>query len=71
MVEKQATELGWSSTRYTTHKKDDHYSTDYALVTQNKAFLSANPSQVDKSDPVLDVPLWTDRYHNLFEILKK
>jgi hypothetical protein len=71
VVEKQATELGWSSTRYTTHKKGDHYSTDYALVTQNKAFLSANPSQVDKSDPVLDVPLWTDRYHNLFEILKK
>ena len=71
VVEKQAEALGWSSPRYTTRRNGDHYSTDYALVTQNQAFLERNPSQLDKNEPILEVPLWTDRYHNLFQIMKK
>ncbi len=71
VVEKQAAALGWTSSRYTTPKLGDLYRTDYAVMTQNKPFLEANPSQVDKVEPLLDVPLWTDRYHNLFQIMKK
>ena len=71
VVEKQAAALGWSSPRFTTRRNGDHYSTDYALVTQNQAFLERNPSQLDKNEPILEVPLWTDRYHNLFQIMKK
>jgi SAM-dependent methyltransferase len=71
VVEKQAAALGWSSPRISTEKNGDHYSTDYAMVTQNQTFLQNNPTQIDPKDPVLDVPLWTDRYHNLFQIMKK
>lgn len=71
VVEKQAEALGWSAPRISTTKDGDHYSTDYSMVTQNQTFLQNNPTQIDPEDQVIDVPLWTDRYHNLFQIMKK
>jgi hypothetical protein len=71
VVEKQAEALGWSAPRISTTKDGDHYSTDYSMVTQNQTFLQNNSTQIDPEDQVIDVPLWTDRYHNLFQIMKK
>ena len=40
------------------------------LVTRDEGFLRANPSQPpDSDDDDLQVPLWTDQYSNLFQIL--
>jgi SAM-dependent methyltransferase len=69
VVEKQAAAMGWSTTRIITDKDGDDDFTDYVLVTQNRAFLNATPADEPEDEPKLDVPLWTDRYHNLFQIL--
>lgn len=71
VVEKQAAAMGWRTTRVITEEIGDDDDTDYVLVTQNEAFLKANPPDVPEDEPKLDVPLWTDRYHNLFQILEK
>jgi spermidine synthase len=43
---------------------------DWVLVTKNKDFLKANPSEpADWGDDNIDAPLWTDQYSNLFQIL--
>lgn len=73
VVERQALELGWRTTRMTTNPDGVDYATDYVLVTKNEAFLNANPPDVSAEDTEFDdlkVPLWTDRYHNLYQIFK-
>jgi len=48
--------------------------TDYILLTNNEAFLAANPGDIeDPSDisPPQEVPLWTDSYSNVFLLFKK
>lgn len=43
---------------------------EWMLVTANDEFLQAHPSQPTKSDEDDQrVPLWTDQYSNLFQIL--
>jgi len=69
VVEKQAAAMGWRTTRVITDQMGDDDDTDYVLVTQNDAFLADNPADVPEDEPKLEVPLWTDRYHNLFQIL--
>ncbi|HEY1081193.1 MAG TPA: fused MFS/spermidine synthase, partial [Prosthecobacter sp.] len=69
VVEKQAEAMGWHTTRVITDADGDDDSTDYVLVTQNQAFLKAVPAQRPPNEPRLKLPLWTDRYHNLFQIL--
>ncbi len=70
VVEKQAAALGWRTTRILTDEEGDDDSTDYVLVTRDEAFLKAHPADVPVDEPRLEVPLWTDRYHNLFQILQ-
>ncbi|TDU81156.1 hypothetical protein EI77_00458 [Prosthecobacter fusiformis] len=69
VVEKQAAAMGWRTTRIITEEYGDDDATDYVLVTQNEAFLKATPADEPEDEPKLNVPLWTDRYHNLFQIL--
>lgn len=71
VVNKQAEAMGWKTTRVITDKLGDDDDTDYVLVTQNEAFLKSYPADTVEDEPQLDVPLWTDRYHNLFQILVK
>ena len=69
--QKQAEALGWKWTRILTEAEGDHDSTDYVLLTNNAPFLADTPvDSPDEPEPT-DVPLWTDRYHNLFQILVK
>lgn len=69
VVKKQADAMGWKTTRVITAQMGDDDDTDYMLVTQNEAFLKNTPADEPENEPKLDVPLWTDRYHNLFQIL--
>lgn len=70
VVKKVADAIGMKTTRVETEQDGDDYSTDYVLVTNNEAFLTAHPEQ-PSDDPKIDVPVWTDTYHNLFGILNR
>jgi hypothetical protein len=54
--------------------KDDYWlkTTDYVLVTRNKAFLDdpVVKARGQAIEPVPGLKLWTDDYNNLFKILK-
>lgn len=47
--------------------------TDFMMLTKNQDFLAANPPVLveENVQPEYEVPLWTDKYSNLFTILKK
>ena len=71
VIEKIAADAGFKTTRIATDAEGDHDSTDYILVTNNAAFLSATPTSLLGNEIELkdDVRIWTDRYHNLLRIL--
>ena len=48
-------------------------STDYMMLSRNQEFLAAMPPELiqDELQPDFEVPLWTDKYSNLFGVLKK
>lgn len=69
VVEKLASDIGWKTTRIITEEDGDHDSTDYVMVTVNEPFLNATPRDYPEAKEPGDVPLWTDRRHDLFQIL--
>ncbi|MES2595617.1 MAG: fused MFS/spermidine synthase [Verrucomicrobiota bacterium] len=69
VVEKLAADIGWKTTRIITEEDGDHDSTDYVMVTVNEPFLTATPRDYPEAKEPDDVPLWTDRRHDLFQIL--
>ena len=44
-------------------------SNEWMLVTKNEEFLQSHPSEPATSGDDRTVPLWTDQYSNLFQIL--
>lgn len=44
-------------------------SNEWVLVTRNDDFLAKNPATTADADDDLVVPLWTDDYSNLYQIL--
>jgi SAM-dependent methyltransferase len=69
VVEKLAADIGWKTTRVLTEEDGDLDITDYVMVTTNEAFLKDNPPDEPEDPEPKDVPLWTDRRHDLFQIL--
>jgi hypothetical protein len=69
VVEKLAADIGWKTTRIITEEDGDLDSTDYVLVTVNETFLQATPADKPEAKEPTDIPLWTDRRHDLFQIL--
>ncbi len=72
VVRRLAEAYGLKATRISAEKDEDRLlsSNDWVLVTRNAAFLATHPSQPPFSaDDDQRVPLWTDRYSNLFQIL--
>ncbi|MFN0076022.1 MAG: spermidine synthase [Prosthecobacter sp.] len=71
VIEKIAADAGFKTTRIATEAEGDHDSTDYVLLTQNEVFLKATPTSLLGNEIELkhDIRLWTDRYHNLLQIL--
>jgi hypothetical protein len=69
VVERLAADMGWKATRIITEEDGDLDSTDYVMVTLNEAFLKATPADEPEDPEPRDVPLWTDKRHDLFQIL--
>lgn len=69
VVEKLAADIGWKITRIMTEEEGDLDSTDYVMVTLNEAFLKATPAEEPEDPEPKNVPLWTDKRHDLFQIL--
>ncbi len=71
VVQRAAREFGLSATRIMNEPADDSgcYRTDYMLLSADEAFIKAHPPQLNEPPPHVDVPLWTDHRHNLFQIL--
>lgn len=72
VVERAAKEFGLGTTRIADDAKDADgcYPTDYILVTRDQEFLRSHPPQPPPLARHVDVPLWTDHRHNLFQILQ-
>jgi SAM-dependent methyltransferase len=69
VVERVAASVGMKTTRTLTELDGFDEATDYVMVTNNEAFLMANPpDEPDEAEPEART-LWTDRRHNLFECL--
>ncbi len=71
IIEKVATSVGMKTTRIITEQSGDDEYTDYVLVTNNEPFLKAHPPETLGYEKDLPVSLWTDKSHNLFEILDR
>ncbi|MFN0079054.1 MAG: spermidine synthase [Prosthecobacter sp.] len=74
VVEKIASALGLGTTRIITTEKGDNYGTDHVIVTRNTAFLRAHPptplpAAEAEREKRLNPPVWTDRRHDLFQVL--
>lgn len=73
VVEGLAEKHGYQWTRFYIPRDSEklRFRTDYMLVTKNEEFLKAHPSEVPAERvSTLKVPLWTDRYNNIFQILR-
>lgn len=74
VVEGLAREHGFQTRRIATESDLDrfHYRTDFILVTRNEDFLVQNPERLpdDAASPFAQPVVWTDRYSNIFSILK-
>jgi SAM-dependent methyltransferase len=69
MVNRVAASLDMKTTRILTDLDGFQETTDYVMVTNNEAFLRANPPETPEGKEPEAPTLWTDRRHNLFEIL--
>lgn len=69
VVEGLAADMGWKTTRVITEEDGDHDSTDYILLAREGEFLKTIPADQPENQEPKSIPLWTDRRHNLFEIL--
>ena len=71
VIEKVAAATGYKTTRIINEMDSPYEYTDYVLVTNNEAFLKANPEDTKGNDTNLEVPLWTDVRHDLWGVLEK
>jgi hypothetical protein len=71
VVERLAAAVHMKTTRIVTEAEGDDEFTDYVLVTNNEVFLKAHPPETLGYEKELKVSLWTDKSHNLFEILDR
>jgi hypothetical protein len=74
VVERAAQEFHLGTTRIAAEPQSDSdgcYSTDYILMTHDQAFLQAHPPAMPNYAWNVDIPLWTDHRHNLFQILQQ
>ena len=48
------------------------YHTDFVMLSRNQEFVKANPPELIDYylQPDVEVPMWTDKFSNLFSVLK-
>jgi hypothetical protein len=71
VVEKLAKDIGWKTTRVIADEDGDIDSTDYVMVTLNETHLATTPHHLPEDPEPQNVPLWTDKRHDLFQILMR
>ena len=71
VVERLAKEFGFLTTRQSIDPGDlaGHYQPDYLLLTKDAGFIREHPPMPPADAQDMEVPLWTDHAHNLFQIL--
>jgi protein-L-isoaspartate O-methyltransferase len=71
VVERLARESGLHTTRISQNPVEpgSEY-TDYVLLSRDEAFIKAHPALPPEDSADIEVPLWTDHRHNLFQILQ-
>ena len=73
VVRRMAEDCGLKATRICAEKDEDLLlsSNEWVLLTRNEAFLRAHPPKPPFSaDDDQRVPIWTDQYSNLFQIIR-
>lgn len=72
VVERVARECNLSTVRVARIPEQDYcYPTDYVLVSRDEAFIRSVKPQLPPWAKAIEVPVWTDHRHNLFQILMK
>ena len=74
VVERLGREFQLHTTRIVTESDSDRlcFQADYVLLSRDKAMILAHPPQLlDERASTADVPVWTDQYSNLFQVLKR
>ena len=73
VVERLAKEFGYQTTHLSVDPGDlpGHYRPVYMLLSKDTAFIKAHPPQLPPNAHDIEVPLWTDHRHNLFQILER
>ncbi len=69
VVQQQAKHMNWQMTRIITEEQGDHDATDYVWLTQNEALIQKVMLDLPEKPEPKNVPLWTDKRHDLFRIL--
>ncbi len=72
VMERAAAEFGLRTLRIANKALEGsgHVSADYILLTRNEKFITEHPAAPPAYAKHVDVPLWTDHRHNLFQILQ-
>ena len=73
VVQRLADRFQFRTTRIVTPSDADRllFHADYLVLSKDAAFLEQTPSQLpERAEPELEVPLWTDHFSNMFQILK-
>lgn len=74
VVQRLAQQHGWKSTRIFRDADVLQYTNDYVLLSDDEAFISKFPESMgDEPEPSIspdNLPMWTDQYSNLLQILR-
>jgi hypothetical protein len=75
VVERLGRELDLHTTRIVSESESArlYFRADYVLLSRDQAMIESHPSQLldERASPSSDVPVWTDQYSNLFQVLKR
>jgi len=72
VIERVAKEFGMATTRIARSRdKLGGFRSDYMILSRDEEFIKSHPPVIPAYARHIDVPLWTDHRHNLFQIIMK
>lgn len=71
VIERVAQEFGMATTRIAREADDfGAFHSDYMVLSRDEQFIKAHPPVIPDYARQIEVPLWTDHRHNLFQIMR-